>query len=325
MLNGTAIAGAQSANEVVNVTAASEGTYSVAVTNGTNTTTTSFGTLAVTTNAWLANLSARAYAEPGANELIAGFVATGSANKSLLIRGDGPSLSNFGITDFLADPQLTLASSTSTLATLNSWSPSLQSVFGQVGAFSLNPGSHDAAALESLAAGAYTAQVGSQTTNSGVALAEIYDADSGAPANRLINLSARAYVGTGSNILIGGFVIAGTTPLTVIIRGDGPALQQFGLSGALLNPVLTLSNGSGTIATNTGWSNAPVNGNAATNAIIIQPPTNLLFAKVGAFLLGDNSGDCAIVATLPPGDYTAQVAGTGGSTGIALIEIYEVR
>jgi hypothetical protein len=102
-------------------------------------------------------------------------------------------------------------------------------------------------------------------------------------------------------------------------------LQQFGLSGALLNPVLTLSNGSGTIATNTGWSNAPVNGNAATNAIIIQPPTNLLFAKVGAFLLGDNSGDCAIVATLPPGDYTAQVAGTGGSTGIALIEIYEVR
>jgi hypothetical protein len=248
----------------------------------------------------------------------------GSASKSLLIRGDGPSLSNFSILDFLSDPQLTIVSGSTTLGTMESWSASLESTFSQVGAFDLNPGSHDAAVLKYLAQGAYTAQVVSQTTNSGVALAEVYDADDTAPSNRLINLSARAYVGTGSNVLIGGFVIAGTTSQTVIIRADGPALQLFGLNGALINPTLTLSNGAGTIATNSGWGNAPTIGNAATGAII-QTPTNLLFAKVGAFLLGDNSGDCAMVATLPPGSYTAEVSGANGATGIALVEIYELR
>ncbi len=282
------------------------------------------GTLAVSTNAWLANLSSRAYAETGANQLIAGFVTVGSANKSLLIRGDGPSLLNFGIPDFIPDPQLTIVSGNTTIATTESWSASLDSVFSQVGAFNLNGGSHDAAVLEYLAPGAYTAQVVSQTTNSGVALAEVYDADDTAPANRLTNLSARAFVGTGNNVLIGGFVVAGTTPETVIIRADGPALQQFGLDGALMNPVLTLTNGAGTIATSTGWENTPTIGNASTG-VIVQPPTNLLFAQVGAFLLGDNSADCAMVVTLPPGAYTAQVSGANGSTGVALVEIYELR
>jgi hypothetical protein len=283
------------------------------------------GTLAVSTNAWLTNLSARAYAQTGANQLIAGFVTTGDASKSLLIRGDGPSLANFEILNCLPDPQLTLVSGSTTVATTDSWATSLDATFTQVGAFSLTPGSHDVALLESLAPGAYTAQVVSQTTNCGVALAEIYDADSGAPGNRLTNISARAFIGTGSNILIGGFVIGGSTPQTVIIRGDGPALAGFGLTGALANTVLTLSNSSGTIATNSGWSNAPVNGSAAAWGIVIQPLTTALSAKVGAFALADGSADSAIVATLPPGAYTAEVAGANNSSGIALVEIYELR
>ena len=324
-LNGAAIPGATSSTETVYPTAANQGTYSVTVTNSAGTATAPAGALTVSTNAWLLNLSARAYAETGSNQLIAGFVTTGTADKSLLIRGDGPALGGFGITDFLQDPQLTLISGSATVATIASWASSLDAVFAQVGAFSLAAGSHDTALLESVAPGAYTAQVVSQTTNSGVSLAEIYDADSLAPADRLINISARAFVGTGPNVLIGGFVIAGTTPQTVIIRGDGPALQGFGLSGALANPALTLTNGTGAIATNTGWGNAPVSGAAATGGIVVQPLTAALSEKVGAFALANGSSDSAIVATLPPGAYTAEVSGANASTGIALVEIYELR
>lgn len=324
-LNGVPIAGATGATEIVYPTAANEGVYSVVVTNPAGSASTAAGALSVTTDSWLINLSARAYAETDANQLIAGFVTTGTANKSLLIRGDGPALGGFGITDFLSDPQLTLVSGSTTVATTTSWASSLDAVFAQVGAFSLAPGSHDTALLQPFAPGAYTAQVVSQTTNSGVALAEIYDADAGAPTNRLTNISARAFVGTGSSILVGGFVIGGNTSQTVIIRGDGPSLAGFGLVGALARTTLTLSDSSGTIATNSGWSNAPVSGSAAAGGIVIQPLTAALSAKVGAFALTAGSGDSAVVATLPPGAYTAQVAGTNNSTGIALVEIYELR
>jgi kumamolisin len=325
-LNGVAIAGATNATEIVYPTAANEGAYSVVVTNSAGSASTTAGTLLVTTDAWIVNLSARAYAETGPNLLIAGFVTTGFANKTLLIRGDGPALSGFGITDFLTDPQLTLFNGTgSSLSTTESWSTSLDATFIQVGAFSLTAGSHDTALLESFAPGAYTAQIVSQTTNNGVALAEIYDADNTAPTNRLINISARAAVGTGANILIGGFVVSGSTPQTVVIRGDGPSLTALGVPGALSNPVLTLFNSSGgVIASNTGWGSAPILGSAG-NAVPIQPLTTAISAKVGAFALEDGSADSAIVATLPPGDYTAQVSGANASTGVALVEIYELR
>ena len=324
-LNGIAIAGATASTETVYPTAANQGVYSVTVTNSAGTATASAGTLSVSTDAWLMNLSARAYAETGANQLIAGFITTGTAIKSLLIRGDGPALGGFGITDVLSDPQLTLVSGSTTIATTTSWASSLDAVFAQVGAFSLPSGSHDTALLESLGPGAYTAQVVSQATNSGVALAEIYDADQGAPTNRLINISARALVGTGANILIGGFVIGGNTPQTVIIRGDGPSLAAFGLAGALTSTTLTLSNSNGAIATNTGWGNGSVSGPAAAGLITVQPLTAALSAKVGAFALTAGSNDSAIVATMPPGAYTAQVAGVNNATGVALVEIYELR
>ena len=325
-LNGAAIAGATSYQWTVNHTAANQGDYTVAASSATEASvSTDAGTLTVTTDAWLVNLSARAYAETGANELIAGFVTTGASAKSVLIRGDGPSLAAFSISDYLADPTLTLVEGNTTVAATADWSTSLNGTFAQVGAFGLTSGSHDTALLETLAPGAYTAQVASSTSNNGVALAEIYDADSGAPASRLINISARAYVGTGANILIGGFVIGGNTPQTVIIRGDGPALAGFGLSGALTNATLTLSNGAGTVAINSGWNNAPTAGNAATGGIVIQPLTAALSAKVGAFALTSGSNDSAIVVTLPTGAYTAQVTGANGATGVALVEIYELR
>jgi len=328
-LNGAAIEGATNYQFTVYPTAANQGDYTVTAANATETTTpVDAGTLTVTTDAWLVNLSARAYSQSGAggaNQLIAGFVTTGPSSKTVLIRGDGPSLAAFNVTGFLTDPQLTLVQGNTTLATTESWSASLDATFVALGAYALPAGSHDTALLETLAAGPYTAQVISQTTNNGVALAEVYDADSLAPASRLVNISARAFVGTGGNILIGGFVIGGNTPQTVIIRGDGPALAGFGLSGALTNATLTLSSSSGTVAVNSGWNNVPGVGNAATGGIVVQRLTAALSAKVGAFALTSGSNDSAIVVTLPTGAYTAQVTGANGATGVALVEIYELR
>jgi kumamolisin len=331
-LNGVPIAGATGATQIVYPTAANEGAYSVVVTNSVGSASTSAGTLNVSTDAWIVNLSSRAYAETGANELIAGFVTTGPNQKTVLIRGDGPSLgvAPFNITDALTDPQLTLIANggSTPIAVTNGWAASLASTFAQVGAFPFAAGSHDDAILETLSPGGYTAQVTSATTNNGVALAEIYDADGLAPTDRLINISARAFVGTGGNILIGGFVIGGNTPQTVIIRADGPALgaAPFNLGGALANTTLTLDSQNGAvIASNSGWGNVSTTGPGATGGIVIQPLTAALSAKVGGFALAANSGDSGIVATLPPGPYTAEVSGVNGTTGIALVEIYEVR
>jgi hypothetical protein len=289
------------------------------------------GTFSLGKSAWLTNLSARAPVQGGQNILIAGFVTAGPGSKSLLIRGDGPALAGFGITGFLSDPDLTLLNAPgTTLVTANSWSAGLVPTFKSVGAFALTAGSHDDALAQTVAPGAYTAQISSATSNSGVAIAEIYDADTGAPTNRLINLSARALVQTGSNILIGGFVIGGTGQETVLIRADGPALSAFGISNALNNPVLTLYNASGVpIATNIGWGNQSVSGNGAVSsgpsATTLQPTTAAIFSQVGAFTLQSGSADSAMVITLPAGSYTAQVAGANGGTGVSLIEIYEVQ
>ncbi|MGA2693986.1 MAG: hypothetical protein ABSF76_16605, partial [Opitutaceae bacterium] len=133
--------------------------------------------------------------------------------------------------------------------------------------------------------------------------------------SRLINISARVEVGTGGNILIAGFVIGGTTSRTVLIRGSGPILKAFGLTGVLPDPQLSLfqsvNNASTLIETNTGWGGSAQIAAAA--------------ASVGAFSWGSSATpDSAILVTLPPGSYTAQVAGASGDTGVALVEVYEV-
>jgi len=133
----------------------------------------------------------------------------------------------------------------------------------------------------------------------------------------LINLSARAAVGTGNNILIGGFAIGGTTAETVLIRAVGPGLNDllpgvFPLSAVLNQPLPTLLTGGGTvISSNTVW------GGDATIAGT--------FGTTGAFTLNPAHADSVLLITLPPGNYTAQVSGLNSGIGIALCEIYEVH
>ena len=336
--DGVPIPGATRSTYILsNVGTTQAGTYSVVVDSGGISTLSGAATITVSTGGWLTNLSARAYIEPVAiysYPLIAGFVTTGPGQKSVLVRGVGPGLQQFGVTGFLINPSLTIYAGSNPGPTLTSWNPNLDSLFNSLGAFQLTVGSKDTAVLETLSPSAYTANVNSasQPANGGIALAEIYDADQGAPTNRLINLSARAYVGTGANILIGGFDIGGPSSETVLIRAVGPGLGQFNLSGTLAEPLLTVydsnpSNGSQgplAIAQIQGWSDVPMQGPSTVPARI-EAATASEMSLVGAFSLTPGSTDSAMVLTLPPGTYTAEVSGADGGTGIALVEIYEMR
>jgi hypothetical protein len=137
-----------------------------------------------------------------------------------------------------------------------------------------------------------------------------------APSATLGNVSCRAYVGTGTNVAIAGFVVTGQagSGVQVLIRGVGPSLSQFALTGALAQPVLALFDSAGRpIAANTGWGTNPSPSDISSAA-----------AAAGAFALPAGSADSALVVTLPPGNYTAQVSGLNNTTGTALIEVYSV-
>jgi hypothetical protein len=269
------------------------------------------------------NLAARAQAGSGSNALIAGFVIAPGASKTVLVRGIGPALAAapFNLTGALADPILTLFgpdSTTRVAATNDNWTAADGAAFGGVGAFELPAGSRDAVILAQLAPGAYTAQLTGTTDAPGVALVEIYDADSPpvptSSPSRLINTAVRAQVGTGANVLIPGLVVSAGAHKTVLIRAVGPGIASapFNVGGALAQPVVTLFVGSQSVATNAGWS-------TAANAAEIRATAH----AVGAFPLAEGSRDSAMLVTLPPGAYTIQVSGASATSGVALVEVYE--
>jgi hypothetical protein len=271
------------------------------------------------TGSHLVNISSRAYVGTGANLEIAGFVVSGPPGsvEQVLVRAVGPTLSQYGVDGVLANPVLTLFNSAGEqLAANTGWSTSpdasaIAAAAAATGAFSLSEGSTDSAILASLAPGAYTAEVVGANGAAGVALAEVYEVDSG--GGELINISTRAYVGTGSSVEIGGFYIQGSQPETVLVRAVGPTLGQFGVTGALAETSLSVIDSSGnSVATNTGWSSNP-------NAAEIAAET----AATGAFALPAGSADSALLLTLPPGAYTAVVSGANGASGVALVEVYQ--
>ncbi len=271
-------------------------------------------------NEKLVNISTRSQAGTGGNVMIAGFVITGAQPKSVLVRGIGPTLATLGVGNALSAVRLEIFRDQTSVAVGNDWgaapnAATLAATAARVGAFALPAGSRDAALLLNLAPGSYTAIVSGQGTATGVALVEAYDATT-APipnAERIINISTRATAGAGENALIAGFYVSGTVPKRVLIRGVGPALNQFGLTGTLAQPQLTLFSGSNSIATNAGWSTSP-------DAAAIAAAS----ARVGAFTLAAGSRDAAVIVNLAPGAYSAQVTGVNATSGLALVEVYEL-
>jgi hypothetical protein len=327
--NGVDIPGATDTTLVVgNAGGGDAGAYTMVARNSNGSATTNTANLTVTNVSpssvgRLINLSIRSNAGTGVQTLTVGFAVGGngtSGSTPLLLRAAGPSLTPYGVTNFLPDPVETLFSGSIAITSNDNWGgdATVAATAKRVGAFDfISSNSLDAAMVATPAVGTYSMAITGNGGATGTALAEIYDATPAssftAQTPRLINVSARSQVNTGADILIAGFAIGGSTAKTVLIRAAGPALAGYGVSGFLIDPKLQLyAIGNTTpLAVNDDWGGDPHIYTAA--------------ASVGAFPFTNGaSKDSAILITLPPGNYSAQVSGADGGTGVGLVEVYEV-
>lgn len=265
----------------------------------------------------LANISARARSSSGDNILIVGGYVQGPRPKRLLLRAAGPALAAFPVTAPMADPLLETYRATAPDLANDNWSaapnlPIVTRTVDQTQAFAFAAGSADAALVATFASGDVTAQAKIASGGAGVVLLELYDADLDTDV-RLVNLSARARVGTGEDVLIAGFVVLGAQPLRVLVRAVGPKLADYHVTDLLADPQLEIFQGSASIAANDDWQTQA--NSAAVSAAATQ---------VNAFPLSAVSKDAALLLTLAPGAYTAQVRGANATTGNALAEVYVV-
>ena len=263
-------------------------------------------------SAYLLNVATRAPVGGAAGNPIPGFVLAGQGTKQVLVRAAGPGLGAFGVTGALADPRLEFFGGTTRVAENDNWLAGDAAVMGRVGAFAFAAGSRDAALLSTLRAGDFSAPVFATDSGAGVALVEVYDTAPGTGPT-LVNASTRAFVGTGDNVLIPGFVVGGTGTLRLLIRAVGPALGGFGVTGALADPTVTLYRDGRSVWTNDNWSSSDQATEIANTS-----------SAVGAFPLTAGSRDAAMLVTVTPGAYSAVVSGVGGTTGTALVELYVV-
>jgi glucose/arabinose dehydrogenase len=254
------------------------------------------------------NISTRARVETGDNVLIGGFIITGSAAKKVVIRAIGPSLSQHGLSDVLADPTLELHDGNGALLQSNDNWQDDPSQASQISASGLAPSSNlESAIIATLQPGSYTAIVRGKNSGQGIALAEVYDLDPAANS-QLGNISGRAYVQTNDDVMIGGFIIGNNIGATeVIIRAIGPSLSGHGLSNVLADPTLELRDGNGALLqSNDNWQDDPDQA-ARISAANLAP---------------SNSLESTIWASLAPGNYTAIVRGKNNGVGIGLVEVY---
>jgi hypothetical protein len=253
------------------------------------------------------NISTRLQVLGGENVLIGGFILTGSDPKQVLIRGIGPSLRNAGVQGVLADPVLELHSASgNTITTNDNWKEHQ----ADIEATTIPPSDDlESAIVATLPANnaAYTAILRGNAGGTGIGLLELYDL---APTanSQLANISTRGFVDVGQNVMIGGFIVADGGNASALIRAIGPSLTAEGVAGALQDPMLELHDGNGVmIASNDNWRTDQEAEIIATTAA------------------PSNEAESAIVKTLGPGNYTAIVRGKNDSTGVALVEVYNLQ
>jgi hypothetical protein len=252
----------------------------------------------------ITNISTRALVSAGQYQAIAGFTITGTEPKQVVIRGLGPTLTNLITHRVLADPMLGLYDGSGTLIfSNNDWKDTQQTAIEATG---LAPSFDvESAILIPLQPGKYTAILSGYPGGLPlpIGLVEVYDINPGVSAE-LTNVSTRGLVLGGDGVIIGGFISDGSTQ--VVVRGLGPTLAQFGVGGALANPVVSLFDGNGNlVSTNNNWKDTQ---QTAIQATGLAPPNEL---------------EAAILAPVAAGNYTAILSGNGGGTGIGLIEVYK--
>lgn len=255
------------------------------------------------------NLSTRMEVETGNNVLIGGFIVTGTAAKSIALRGIGPSLVQFGVPDALIDPTLELHDSSGALLMRNDNWQDDSSQAAQLNALGLGlRDSNESGIVALLQPAAYTAVLAGKNGGTGVGLVEVYDTNQVANS-QLANISTRGFVLSDNKVMIGGFILGGSSNTHVVVRGIGPSLAQIGLTPVLEDPTLELRNNNGTLlVSNDNWQE-----NQASAAQLIA---------LG--LAPTDNAESGIYRSLPPGAFTAILAGKDGGTGIGLVEIYNV-
>jgi arylsulfate sulfotransferase len=254
------------------------------------------------------NLSTRGLVGPDQGVLIGGFIVTGSDPKTVVLRALGPSLADAGLSGTLANPVITLFDAAGQIrATNDDWQSGASA--DQIAADGLAPGEPAEAALRtSLTPGAYTAVVTGKDITSGIGLVELYDL-SPTSNSHLANISTRGIVGTGSDLLIAGFIVGAVDSSTIVVRSLGPSLSSVGISDPLNDPSFTVYDQNGSaLAANDSWRNDSSALDLEQNQI--APP---------------NDAEAATILHLPPGPYTAVVAGADGGTGVGLVEVYNLE
>jgi hypothetical protein len=254
----------------------------------------------------LANISVRLRVDTGDKLAIGGFIITGDSSKRVVVRGLGPSLAAAGIVSPLADPALELHDSLGNAFAQNfNWKDTQQSELLATGLAPTND--LEAAAVQTLPPAAYTATMTGQNGGTGVGLLEVYETDQSL-GNRIANLSARGFVGTGDEVMIGGFIVRGNgMSANLLVRALGPSLAANGIAQPLADPRIEIRDSNGTlIAANNDWRD--------TQASEIQ----------GRSLAPPNELESAAIITAGAGAYTAVLQGNGGVTGVALLEIYKL-
>ena len=325
-LSGAAIAGATSATySMANVQAANMGFYSVTVTNGVGSVDSDVAILTVATGiSRLTGLSTRGYV-PTSGSLTPGFYLRGSGSKPIIVRAVGPSLSNYGVASPLSDPRMDLipAGGTTPLLSNDDWGTNNNlTALRAAMPFPLVEGSKDAAALATLStatSSGYTVRiVPNSTSTAGIALAEVYDLDAATSPVQFFSLSTLGFTGTGETILTSGFFITGAGPKQLLIRAVGPTLgaAPYNVPGVLADPQFRVVplNLDLTVASNDNWGGTPAS----------QAALQAAFAQTNDFALPAGSKDAAAIVRLPPGGYTIQVTGVGGTTGNVLVEVYDM-
>lgn len=249
------------------------------------------------------NISTRLNVLAGDNVMIAGFVISGPAgsSKKVLIRGLGPTLGQFGVPNILTDPFLELHRADGSTVTNDSWRDNAAGIpAGYQPSSDLEP-----VIVADLPPGDYTAIVKGAQGETGNALAEVYDLETNSAA-KLSNISTRGVVQTGDNVMIGGVVVSGTEPAKILVRALGPTLATFGVPDTLADPTLELHDSNGGVLSNDDWRENQEGDIMATG---VAPP---------------DSHEAALLVTLVPGNYTAVVRGKNETTGVALVEAYDV-
>lgn len=256
----------------------------------------------------LLNISTRLKVQTGENVLIGGIIITGTEPKKVILRAIGPSLSAQSVEGALQDPVLELFDGAGEPITSNDdWRLDEPA---EIEASTIPPNDDaESAIVRTLAPGNYTAVVSGKAGTTGIGLIEVYDLAQGA-SSQIANISSRGFVETGDNALIGGFIAGGSvggTPATVIVRALGPSLGEQGVNGALADPTLELIDANGaTVRANDNWKSEQ---QVELEAIGIQPA---------------NEAESALIAVLPAGNYTAVVRGSGETTGVGLVEVYNL-